>query len=530
MQARSIAARFREMVSPTHRSQSFGWNPGGAAQLEPVQGRHLLLIVAAMALSLVAGYLVVRYPDLFQLAGFVSLRHPLVLAAGLAVTLVILRYSDLGLVLLVVLVYLNLSEILVRSHGLPSFLQLLVLPLSLAAWTAAQRAPRSRRSPTALSVVLVLYAFVVLFSSTLARETEIADARFLEGLKSLVIYGLVVALAASAAAIRQSAWGVVAAGTLLAGLGVLQVLTGDFSHQYGGLARVKNAHIFGEVFEPRIAGPLGDPNFFAQILVMVVPLALFLAWEERRLRFRVSAYVCTAVLVGGTVLTYSRGGALALASVLLLALVSRGVQARQLVVAATVLILVLISLPADFTRRLVTISQLLPGQEQVLHPDSALEERRLFTAVAWKMFGDHSVLGVGAGNYTAYFDEYADRVGSVNREYGDPHQQRYPHSLYLEIGAETGLVGLAVFLCAVVVCFTYLRRARVGFLAAGEDFSAGLARAFQIALVGYLVSSLFLHGHFQRYLWLVFAFSAALFRLSGSTESSPAAGASEEDS
>jgi hypothetical protein len=42
----------------------------------------------------------------------------------------------------------------------------------------------------------------------------------------------------------------------------------------------------------------------------------------------------------------------------------------------------------------------------------------------------------------------------------------------------------------------------------------GLTKAFEIALIGYLISSIFLHGHFHRYLWLIFAFSSVLYDLS----------------
>ena len=41
---------------------------------------------------------------------------------------------------------------------------------------------------------------------------------------------------------------------------------------------------------------------------------------------------------------------------------------------------------------------------------------------------------------------------------------------------------------------------------------AGLARGLQLALLGYLLSSVLLHGHFQRYLWLLLAFAAVLVR------------------
>jgi hypothetical protein len=45
---------------------------------------------------------------------------------------------------------------------------------------------------------------------------------------------------------------------------------------------------------------------------------------------------------------------------------------------------------------------------------------------------------------------------------------------------------------------------------AGDARSVALARGFEIAVVGFLLSSLFLHGHYSRYLWMLFGFAAAL--------------------
>jgi O-antigen ligase len=146
----------------------------------------------------------------------------------------------------------------------------------------------------------------------------------------------------------------------------------------------------------------------------------------------------------------------------------------------------------------------------VIDPDSSFAERKLYALTAWAMFLDHPVLGVGAGNYTVHFDRYADKVGFSARDYEQPGEVHYPHNLYLEIAAETGFVGLAVFAGVVAAAFLGLRRARAVLLARGDRVSADFARAFEIALVGYLVSSVFLHGHFQRYLWLLFGFAAAL--------------------
>ena len=487
-----------------------------AAVAYPAQRALRWLILAAVGVSAVLlGYLATLETAFLRLDVPSSLPGLGAAVMGLALAAAVLRQPEAGLLLLSAFVYLDLSQVLVRQHRLPSLLQLLAFPLLLSAWTR-RSAPERRRvmlSPQAL--LLVLYTLVLLLSTTFARDRALADRSLAENAKALAVYFLVALMAASTGLVRRAVWVLIGCGALLGGLALVQVLIGDFSNEYGGLARIKLAHVYGEAFEPRIAGPLGDPNFFAQILVILVPLALHIAWHERRVAGRMLAFASAAVAAAAVVLTYSRGGALALATVLTLSLTSRRIPVRQTAtVGAAAVLLLLLFVPTDFARRLTTLEQFLPGSElEVLHPDSSFQKRRLLAAAAWTMFLDHPGLGVGAGNYTAHFDEYAGEVGSAAREYEDPAETHYPHNLYLEIAAETGLLGLAVFGAAVAVSLVSLRRARAAFLAAGDGRTAALARGFETALVGYLVSGVFLHGHFSRYLWLLLGFVAALTAL-----------------
>ena len=436
-------------------------------------------------------------------------------ATSLALAAAVLWHPQAGLLLLSAFVYLDLSQVLVRHHRLPSLLQLLAFPLLLSAWTRRSAAERRRVMLSPLTLLLSFYTLVLLLSTTFAHDRALAEMRVGENAKALAVYLLVAMLAASAGAIRRAVWVLLGSGALLSALALVQVVSGDFGNEYGGLARIKLAHVYGEAFEPRIAGPLGDPNFFAQILVALVPLGLFTAWSERGMGARLLAFACAGLAAAAAVLTYSRGGALALAAVLALSFLSRRIDVRQTsAAAAATVLLLLLFVPADFARRLTTLEQVFPGAEtEVLHPDSSFQKRRLLVGAAWRMFLDHPVLGVGAGNYTVHFDEYAGEVGSAAREYEDPAEAHYPHNLYLEIAAETGLVGLAVFAAAVAAALVSLRRARASFLAAGDDRTSALMRGFETALVGYLVSGLFLHGHFPRYLWLLLGFAAALTAL-----------------
>jgi O-antigen ligase len=485
--------------------------------------REALSSVAVAASAAAAGWLVAGHPELIAFSVPLSWGLAVALAGGVALSVAVAASARLGLCLLAGFVYLNLSQVLVRSHELPSLLQLLALPMLVGAWRSAPAADRGRALGHPVTVLLAGYLALALASTAWARDTAVADARVAELAKAFGVFLLTAVLVVSMRALRSAVWTLLAAGALLGALALVQAASGGTA-ELGGLARIKLAQIHGDVFEPRIAGPLGDPNFFAQILVLLVPLALFTGWDAPRGARKAAAFAAAALVVGAVVVTYSRGGALALATVALLALLARREHLRQAAAGLLAVALLWSVLPTDFTRRLATIEQVL-GRDDVLRPDSSFQKRRLLTHAAWLMFLDHPLAGVGAGNYTTRFDETAERVGFLTRDYEEPGEAHYPHSLYLETAAETGLLGALLFGGALLAAAVALRRAQRAFRERGDRPAAGLAVAFLIALLGYLVSSLFLHGHFPRYLWMLLGFAVGIDRLARSAEEPSPAGA-----
>jgi glycosyltransferase involved in cell wall biosynthesis/O-antigen ligase/aminoglycoside phosphotransferase (APT) family kinase protein len=484
------------------------------------------LLAAGVGATLIVGlaWAAVAFPSLFNVEGAASPRGLLVLSAGLALGLLFLHAPALALCGLVAFVYLNLSEVLVRKHHVPSLLQVSFVPLALAAaWNARVG---GALPPRTLTLLLGAALGALSLSTVVAADQRVADWRVLEHLKGFAVYLVVVMLMPSGNALRRGAWALAGSAGCLGGLALVQLLLGDFTADFGGLARVKQAHIYGHTFEPRIAGPLGDPNFFAQILVIALPFALSLAWSGASRRGRILAATLAAAIGTACLFTYSRGGALALVAVLSLTALFRGADLRKLSLAALLLVpLLSLALPAHFADRLTTLGQLLPGGEEALRPDSSFQERKVFAAVAWHIFTDRPLVGVGAGNYATHFLDYTERVGSDARLYVTPEEGYYPHNLYLEIASETGVLGLVAFGAVFVTCLSSLSAARRSLAAAGDHASADLAAACAIGLTGYLLTSVFLHGHFIRYLWLLFGFVGAIHNLAIARVQTPPAGA-----
>jgi O-antigen ligase len=479
-------------------------------------------LLIAVAAGIVLGVLAVNESGVLTLDLAPSPALAIASAVAALALALILWQPQVGILLLAGLTFSNASDILVREHGLPSVMELLVpvLLAILVARPALTAAPREVAGLTPVRLFAVgacAYLGVLLASTTWALDTIQADARVVEIGKAAVL-GLVLAhVVADRVTWRRVAWTLVLTGAVLAALSSFQVLTQDWSRTFGGFARVKEAQIAGEDLGARATGPLADPNFYAQALLPLVPLALALALGRGGRLLRAVAWIAAAVLTMGVVTTYSRGGALALlvSLALLLALERRRIRVRHLAVAAAAIAIVATLLPSSFfVRRLGTLSVFVPGNVESLEThDSSVDKRKVLMATAAAMALDHPVAGVGAGNFSAHFDEYSDGVGARARIYQDPGERAFPHSLYLEILAETGVVGLLAFALVVAAAFRGALAAARRFRAGGDDASRLLAHAQAIGLVGFLTSSLILHGDYPHYLWLYLGLCVAASRV-----------------
>lgn len=462
-------------------------------------------------LALVLGYTISLNPAWLR-TGFEPTRpeHLVGLLAWVVVAITILKWPDVGLLGFVAVVCSHASMVGVRFHHYPSML-LLFTPVLIIALVGRQLGSRGQGFVwDALIVWLVVYGAIIFASSARAVNPRLADEKLFEYLRGLLIFFVVVNLLTSRLALRRAVWVMVLVGAFLGTISVYQVFTSSYGFEFGGFGRIELAHIVGRLREPRIGGPMGDPNFYAQTLVPLVPLTLYRLWDESSTRLKVIAAYTLAVVVLAVVFTYSRGGAVALGLVLVLSALNRMVKIRHVLLSLLMFTLLTLFIPEQFGGRLRTLNQLLPARnESTIHLDSAIEGRKLVMRAAWEMFSDHPFLGVASGNYSEHFEEYAERVGSVASSYEKFAKRRLPHSLYLEVAGETGLVGLAVFATIIVSTLLAFRSAYLLFKAAGDLQAASLVISLALGFCGFLTTSVFLHGHYMRYFWLLVAMAVA---------------------
>lgn len=242
----------------------------------------------------------------------------------------------------------------------------------------------------------------------------------------------------------------------------------------------------------RVSGPLGDPNDFAFFMVGALPLALVLRRSARRPFVWDLAAV---VIAGATVGTLSRGALAALVAMLVYAVVAGVIRAR-VVAAIVAAIVVLLAVVAVTDPGLIGNSLAQKGHVASQNVD----ERLIRWRVTAEMTVDYPVLGIGPGGFKLNYDHYVDPASADIL-----HQLDVAHETYLEVSAELGLIGLAVFLAILWYGFAGARRRSL--LRGPQQALAGGVCA---GLIGTMVAAVFLTEQYYLPLWLLAACGAAL--------------------
>ncbi|MDH3712836.1 MAG: O-antigen ligase family protein [Gammaproteobacteria bacterium] len=419
--------------------------------------------------------------------------------AGLAVFLLILYRPDVGVVALVFMVYLNLSDVATEFHNAPSLVQIYVP--ALLAIVLIRRTLFGDRVGSAKQVVIALGAYGLFMSVSLLHASlpDIVSSALVIFLKNAALVCVLVLLITRGATLRAVVWALLVAGTLLSALACYRYFGGPFATDFGGLARATVNIDEGQITEFRITGPVSDSNVFAQIMIIIVPLAIDRLFHEKSLGLRCAAATALVLSTLAISLTFSRGGFVALVLMLLVMLVHRRPPLRHLLLLAVVVVGTFFVMPKEYTERIYTIGAMLPGRGATVESaDLAVQGRLAEMSVAWQMFLDHPFVGVGVGHYEVYFQQYSMRMALMPRG-----QARKAHSLYLEIAAERGLLGLLMFAALVAVVVHNVRFSIKQLREAGLEQYVTMVQAISYALIGYFSAAVFLHMAYPRYLWLL---------------------------
>jgi probable O-glycosylation ligase (exosortase A-associated) len=204
-------------------------------------------------------------------------------------------------------------------------------------------------------------------------------------------------------------------------------------------------------------GTFGDPNDLAYHLATGVAVALGARRLESRHGIRLLWAVGIGIMLVAILFTQSRGGLITTGVVLTLYVLHTVKRTREAVpIVAVVIFAALVAPSATWQRASTTLA----------YEDDASALGRID---AWNtgkgIFAERPFAGVGLGSFIVAWAEYAP---------GNAGPARAPHNTFVEVLAETGLVGFVLFLTA---------------LALGLVWAVMAMRAQQTAALGFAVAA-----------------------------------------
>lgn len=273
----------------------------------------------------------------------------------------------------------------------------------------------------------------------------------------------------------------------------------------------------------RLESSILDPNLLAASLVSGVALSVAVVAIYRSPLIRLLGVLGGAFCVAGTFLTASRGGLIALAVCLVAGIVFGGRWRGRLLVGGIVLAVAAYGYfayfaPAEIRQR---ISEPTRGEAQ------ERQGRLTLWQVAIRAFDANPVQGIGAGNFRVSGRRYLFQPGALPRTDQVIEDPKVVHNVYLEILAELGAVGFALFVFVVVACLSSFFRAARRFAAAGDQAMQAAATSAAVALLGVLAADIFVSDQYSKLLWLLLGLGPAMLTIARS-DAKPAAEARDQ--
>jgi O-antigen ligase len=245
----------------------------------------------------------------------------------------------------------------------------------------------------------------------------------------------------------------------------------------------------------RIASTRGDPNNFALTLVAVIPIAVALIKTEKRTTIKVILALTTGIVFSAVALTLSRGGYLALLVVLLIMVLRSRKKALALLIFLVVLGFSLSLLPAEVWERAGT-AIMSSGT------DPSIRMRTQLLRGGIEMFMDHSLFGVGIGNFLTHSFHYSGVL-----------PPSHAHNMFLHIAAETGIFGFLLFMALLWTTWRVLRRTQKAALRRKDAYFFQVSQGLETSLIGFCVAAFFLSQHFNKMLWILIALATSIGRM-----------------
>jgi len=255
-----------------------------------------------------------------------------------------------------------------------------------------------------------------------------------------------------------------------------------------------------------------NPNTLGKILAMGLMMAIygFSRWRSPMVRFLLLPVF--PLLVIGIILSVSRAAWLGLGVGFLAAALSSGSRRMVRLVTIGVLVLIAILVLVNLLQGLGLLGEFFEYRLSTMTLAGIIENRGDGRFDIWlvglNIIGHHPLLGMGLGNFPVGYNLLIDQTPGQVVRLGP---SRMAHNSYLDVLAETGPVGLLLFIWILATAFKNARR--------NPDSAQ---RMLGMAILSFIVLDVFFNiGHYTKIFWLGLAIPAILLRTGHDRDADP---------
>jgi len=242
---------------------------------------------------------------------------------------------------------------------------------------------------------------------------------------------------------------------------------------------------------------VGGPNQLAGLLLSLLPFLVALILCSKSFFLRLMLIGCGGLTLFVLLLTGARIALIALVALALFYVLRSKRKVISLVMGVVLALTLWFSLPKQYQQRYLTVKQYAEGGKL----DDSNKLRLAIWDAGWRMFLDHPILGVGAGQFpTAYGTVYSGRYHTAWMN---------PHNLLLQVTCELGLVGLVIFGCFLFQIWKGIREVLRRRESPGFETNYQIALACNFMLLGVALISSVSHTLFRPYWYLLAGIVAA---------------------
>ena len=258
----------------------------------------------------------------------------------------------------------------------------------------------------------------------------------------------------------------------------------------------------------RVSGRAGHSNWLAMIILLILPLNIY--WYSTAISRRLKLFIFSIVSIEviALVLTFTRTGLVIGVVLAALLLAKRFVRISPVRVFMVLFALVIawVLLPAAYKERVLSPKQYTTSK--------SVQSRMVLQTAAAEYFAENPAFGLGLGGFGLEFMHENNETARL-MQFMVQRQGWLPvfigtHNMYLQLGCDTGVLGLFLFLAFVLTMAKALSREEQRYRENGDEQGAALAASLLVSLLGFMLCAVFLHALTQKIWWMVAAAAVAL--------------------